>query len=172
MPHRTHNHHRSWLARTGVLSSLVDGTARLVPGYQPGSGRIIPAMSALYIFWTFGASGAGSVAGQAMGREGGLDNDEPRKHVNNLRGLPLRLRSAHLGLLENFPAWALAAALAQLMAPNNREIVNLLGLNVIAKLFVFYPMYLLGIAGPRSLSHLSATAAVINVCLRLASGAA
>ncbi|KAK5938361.1 hypothetical protein PMZ80_009331 [Knufia obscura] len=162
----------SWLAKTGVLSSLVNGTVRLVPGYTSASGRIIPAMSALYIFWTFGASGAISAAGQAMAREEGLDNDEPRKHVNNLRGLPLRLRSAHYGLLENFPAFALAAALAQLLAPNNRVLVNLLGFHVIAKLFVFYPTYLLGVAPPRTLSHLSATAALINVCWRLATGAA
>ena len=155
-----------------MLSSLVDGAARLVPGYAGAAGRIIPAMSALYIFWTFGASGAISSAGQAMGREEGLDNNEPRKHINNLSGLPLRLRSAHYGLLENFPAFALAAALAQMLAPNNREIVNLLGFHVIAKLFVYYPMYLLDIPSPRSLAHLSANAAMINVCWRLAAGAA
>jgi hypothetical protein len=38
-----------------------------------------------------------------MGREEGFDNEHPRKHINNLDGLPLRLRSAHYALLENFP---------------------------------------------------------------------
>jgi len=38
-----------------------------------------------------------------MGREEGLDNDHPRKHVGELDGLPLRLRSAHYALMENFP---------------------------------------------------------------------
>lgn len=38
-----------------------------------------------------------------MGREEGFDNDHPRKHVHNLEGLPLRLRSAHYALMENFP---------------------------------------------------------------------
>jgi hypothetical protein len=67
------------------------------------SGRAIPALSALYLFWTFGASGALSAAGQAMGRAEGFDNDHPRKHVGQLDGLPLRLRSAHYALMENFP---------------------------------------------------------------------
>ncbi len=107
-----------------------------------------------------------------MAREEGLDNDEPRRHVGSLRGLPLRLRSAHYGLLENFSAFALAAALAQVLAPTNREIVNLLGFHAVAKLFVYYPSYLLGIPVPRTLSHLSATAALVNVCWRLATRAA
>jgi hypothetical protein len=67
------------------------------------SGRAIPALSAIYLFWTFGASGAISAAGQAMAREEGLDNDHPRKHIHELEGLPLRLRSAHYALMENFP---------------------------------------------------------------------
>lgn len=120
---------------------------------------------------TFGASGAVSAAGQAMSRSEGLDNDEPRKFVHSMEGLPLRMRSAHYGLMENFPAFALAAALAQLLAPNNREIINLLGFHVIAKAFIYYPCYLLGIAPPRTLSHLTANAAMINVCWRLATGA-
>lgn len=160
--------YRSFLSRTGVLSTLVDGTARFVPGYQSGSGRTIPALSALYVFWTFGASGAISAAGQAMGREEGLDNNHPRKHIHELDGLPLRMRSAHYGLLENFSAFALAAALAQYLAPNDREILNLLGYHVLAKLFVYYPAYIFDVAPPRTLSHLSATAALINVCWRLA----
>lgn len=66
-------------------------------------GRAIPALSAIYLFWTFGASGAISAAGQAMGRDEGLDMEYPRKHIHALEGLPLRLRSAHYALLENFP---------------------------------------------------------------------
>lgn len=38
-----------------------------------------------------------------MGREEGLDIDHPRKHIGQLDGFPLRLRSAHYALLENFP---------------------------------------------------------------------
>jgi hypothetical protein len=37
-----------------------------------------------------------------MARADGLDNAHPRKHVGALDGLPLRLRSAHYALLENF----------------------------------------------------------------------
>jgi uncharacterized MAPEG superfamily protein len=122
-----------------------------------------------------------------MAREEGFDNDHPRKHINNLDGLPLRLRSAHYALLENFPgknrsrcrkkkfadgdvAFALAAALAQVIAPTDAQVVNLLGFHVIAKLFVHYPAYISNVAMPRSAAHLSATAALINVCWRLAAG--
>lgn len=38
-----------------------------------------------------------------MGRREGLDNEHPRRYVHELEGLPLRLRSAHYALMENFP---------------------------------------------------------------------
>lgn len=108
-----------------------------------------------------------------MAREEGLDNEHPRKHIHNLDGLPLRMRSAHYGLLENFAGFAAAAALAQSIAPNNTQLINLLGLHVIAKLFVYYPAYVFNLLPPvRTLSHVFATSAVINVCWKLASGAA
>ncbi|KAH7372038.1 hypothetical protein BKA66DRAFT_469117 [Pyrenochaeta sp. MPI-SDFR-AT-0127] len=156
-----------------ITQSLTHALIKLIPGVgvtSITSGRAIPALSALYLFWTFGASGAASAAGQAMGREEGLDNDHPRKHVGNLDGLPLRLRSAHYALIENFPGFALAAALAQVLAPNDAQIVNLLGYHVIAKLLVHYPAYLGNVALPRTFAHISATAALINVCWRLAAG--
>ncbi|KAL5399660.1 hypothetical protein PMIN03_001913 [Paraphaeosphaeria minitans] len=157
-----------------VLQKLSETLIKLVPGVgisSISSGRAIPALSAIYIFWTFGASGAASAAGQAMGREEGLDNDHPRKHVTKLDGLPLRLRSAHYALMENFPGFALAAALAQVIAPTDSQVVNLLGFHVVAKLFVHYPAYLANIAIPRTLAHISATSALINVCWRLATDA-
>ena len=107
-----------------------------------------------------------------MSREEGLDPNHPRKHINNMDGLPLRMRSAHYGLVENFPAFALAAALAQILAPNNREIINLLGYHVIAKLLIYYPVYLLNIGPPRTFAHVSSISALVGVCWRLASGAA
>ncbi|KAF3039227.1 hypothetical protein E8E12_008999 [Didymella heteroderae] len=157
-----------------IVQSLTHALIKVLPGVGVNSitsGRAIPALSALYLFWTFGASGAASAAGQAMAREEGLDNDHPRKHINKLDGLPLRLRSAHYALMENFPAFALAAALAQILAPNDAQIVNLLGYHVIAKLLVHYPAYLTNIALPRTLAHISATSALVNVCWRLAAGA-
>ena len=178
-----------------IVQSLTHALIKVLPGVGVSSitsGRAIPALSALYLFWTFGASGAASAAGQAMAREEGLDNDHPRKHINSLDGLPLRLRSAHYALMENFPGapfssdqvlcsigeanryrlgFALAAALAQVLAPNDAQIVNLLGFHVIAKLLVHYPAYLSNIALPRTLAHISATSALINVCWRLAAGA-
>lgn len=89
-----------------ICQSLTHALIKLLPGVGVSSitsGRAIPALSALYLFWTFGASGAASAAGQAMAREEGLDNDHPRKYVGDLEGLPLRLRSAHYALMENFP---------------------------------------------------------------------
>ncbi|KAH8631769.1 hypothetical protein IG631_13452 [Alternaria alternata] len=90
----------------GVMQSLVHALIKLIPGVTTTaitSGRAIPALSAIYLFWTFGASGALSAAGQAMGREEGLDIEHSRKHIHKLDGLPLRLRSAHYALMENFP---------------------------------------------------------------------
>ena len=63
-------------APNGVFQSFVEATIRLVPGTANiPKDRIIPALSALYIFVTFGATGAASGAGQAMARENGLDNN-------------------------------------------------------------------------------------------------
>ncbi|OSS51940.1 hypothetical protein B5807_03637 [Epicoccum nigrum] len=148
-----------------ICQSLTHALIKLLPGVGVSSitaGRAIPALSALYLFWTFGASGAASAAGQAMSREEGFDNDHPRKHVHNMDGFPLRLRSAHYALMENFPAFALAAALAQILAPNDAQIVNLLGFHVMAKLLVHYPSYLSNIALPRTVAHISATSALVN----------
>lgn len=154
-----------------MVQKLSESLIKLVPGIGISSisnGRAIPALSAIYLFWTFGASGAASAAGQAMAREDGLDNNHPRKHLSHLEGLPLRLRSAHYALMENFPGFALAAALAQVIAPTDSQVVNLLGFHVVAKLLIHYPSYLANVAVPRTLAHISATSALINVCWRLA----
>lgn len=66
--------------------------------------------------------------------------------------------------------FALAAALAQVIDPTNAQVVNLLGFHVIAKLLVHYPAYLSNVAPPRTVAHISATAALINVCWTLAAG--
>jgi predicted NBD/HSP70 family sugar kinase len=67
-------------------------------------------------------------------------------------------------------AFALAAALAQIIAPTDPQVVNLLGFHVIAKLMVHYPAYLTNITLPRTFAHISATSALINVCWTLAAG--
>jgi uncharacterized MAPEG superfamily protein len=90
-----------------------------IPGGTIPHDRLIPVISALYVFFTFGATGAFSAAGQAMARPTGLDNSNPREHLHQLRGLPNRLRSAHYNLLENFSGFALAAGLTQTLAPTN-----------------------------------------------------
>jgi hypothetical protein len=70
----------------------------------------------------------------------------------------------------NTQGFALAAALAQVSAPTDQNLINLLGLHVLLKSFVYYPAYLLDIAPVRSLAHLGATASVINVAWLLALG--
>ena len=62
-----------------------------------------------------------------------------------------------------FTGFALAAALAQVLAPNDAQIVNLLGFHIIAKMLVHYPGYLGNIALSRTLAHISATSAFINL---------
>ncbi|TKA62752.1 hypothetical protein B0A55_10971 [Friedmanniomyces simplex] len=130
------------------------------------TGRIA-ALSTLYIAVTYAFSGAASAAGTDSGNEKGRDNNYPRAQVANLRGLPLRLHSAHYNLLEMFGGFGLAAALAQAMAPGDATVVNLLGLHVLSKVFVYYPAYIMNAGVTRSVAHVLATASVINVALRL-----
>ena len=73
--------------------------------------------------------------------------------------------------MEMFPGFALAAALTQTLAPRNQQLINLLGLHVLAKVLVYYPCYLLDVAPLRSASHILATGSVIDVCWQLATGA-
>lgn len=182
----------------GVVQKAMETLLAVIPGGSSiAKERTIPALSALYIFATFAATGAGSVAGQAMSRKDGLDNNStsdtltpqslnlhgmqaktniprptaPRAHTGSMSGLPLRLRSAHYNLMEMFPGFALAAALTQALAPANQNLINLLGLHVMAKLLLFYPAYLADIAPPRSLAHMIATGSVVNVAYKLALGA-
>lgn len=130
--------------------------------------RLIPALSAFYMLMTFGITAALSVGGQAMARPEGLDKSNPREHLNQMRGLPQRLRSAHMNLVENFSAFALAAAFAQILAPADKQIGSLLILHVLLKCGVFYPAYLMDLPGLRGPAHLVSTGAVVNVCWILA----
>ncbi|KAK5212361.1 hypothetical protein LTR41_002603 [Exophiala xenobiotica] len=114
----------------GILERTVHTLLDIsIPGGTIPHDRLIPAISALYVFFTFGATGAFSAAGQAMARPTGLDNRNPRESLHQLRGLPNRLRSAHYNLLENFSGFALAAGLTQTLAPTNAQLINLLGLH-------------------------------------------
>ncbi|SMR60601.1 unnamed protein product [Zymoseptoria tritici ST99CH_3D1] len=131
-------------------------------------GGKIAALAAIYATATYALSGAASAGGQDAGTQGGRDNNHPRAALANLQGLPLRLYSAHQHLMEMFPGWAIAAALAQVISPNDQHIINLLGLHVIAKLFVHYPAYVLNNGGVRSGAHFFATSAILNVLLQLA----
>ncbi|CAG8137976.1 unnamed protein product [Penicillium nalgiovense] len=147
-----------------LIETLIDYTV----GSDVASGRTIPALAVLYAFWTFAGSGSLSVAGQAMSRPNGLGNDHPRKHRGNMEGLPLRLMSAHHSLIEIFPLFAAGACLAQVLAPGDQQILNLLGLHVLLKVFVFYPSYVVGFAPARSLAHLLSISAMIRVLWLLA----
>lgn len=155
----------------GVFQKVLEATLKLFPGGPVTNDRVIPALSAIYLFWAFAGSGAFSVAAQAMARKEGLDNNHPRSHIHTLQGLPLRMRSAHYNLIENFAGFAIAAALAQSIDPQDQHNKNLLGFHVLLKVIVFYGSYLADISPSRSVSHILATSSVIGVCWRLAVGA-
>ncbi|MCJ1447716.1 MAG: hypothetical protein MMC23_008227 [Stictis urceolatum] len=157
----------------GAFESVLQAYLRvLLPGAATvSSDRLIPAMTAVYAFFTFAATGAFSAAGVAAAHEEGMDMNSPRSQVNNLRGLPLRLRSAHYNLMEMFPGFAVTAALAQAIAPGNQQLINLLGLHVVSKTTLYYGSYLLNIAPTRTLAHVLATGSIINVAYLLAMGA-
>lgn len=166
----------SWISQPGgLLEKAVNGVIGSV-GLLASAGATthiaqggkIAALAAIYATGTYAFSGAASAGGVDAGTEGGRDNNHPRAAYGNLRGLPLRLYSAHYHLMEMFPGWAIAAALAQVIAPNDQHIINLLGLHVIAKLFVFYPAYVLNNGGVRSAAHFFATSSMLNVLLQLA----
>lgn len=90
--------------------------------------------------------------------------------MRHLEGLPLRAHSAHAHLMEVFPSFALAAGLTATLDPTNRQLINLLGLHVIAKLFIFWPSYILNVDAPRSLGHILATSSLLSVAYKLALG--
>ncbi|KAJ5555014.1 hypothetical protein N7535_007456 [Penicillium sp. DV-2018c] len=148
-------------APNGIVQNAISTVLTLVGG-DITSDRAIPALALLYGFWAFAGSGALSVAGQAMARATGYDNDHPRKHRAALDGLPLRLVSAHNSLLEIFPLFAATACLAQVIAPGDQQIRNLVGLHVLAKTFAFYPSYLAGIPPLRSMSHVISVSALLR----------
>jgi uncharacterized MAPEG superfamily protein len=158
----------------GLLESAVNGLCSSVAflGSAGANSKVsqtgkIAALSTLYITMTYAFSGAGSAAGADAGCNGGRDNNHPRAQLSSLKGLPLRLVSAHNNLMEMFGGFGLTAALTQAMAPADQTLINLLGLHVLSKIFVYYPAYIFNVGAPRTLAHVLATASVINVALKL-----
>ncbi|RMY84775.1 hypothetical protein D0862_11337 [Hortaea werneckii] len=141
----------SWIAQpNSLVEKAVNGVCASIAyvGSAGASSKVsnggkIAALSTLYIAMTYALSGAGSAAGVEAGTEEGRDNNHPRKQVQKLEGLPLRLHSAHYNLMEMFPGFALSAALTQAIAPTDQTLVNLLGLHVLSKVFlsVFSPLH-------------------------------
>ncbi|KAK5701074.1 hypothetical protein LTR17_022905 [Elasticomyces elasticus] len=158
----------SWITQSnGLVEKAVNGVCHSVAyigsaGSQSGTSQTgkIAALSTLYVAMTYALSGAGSAAGLDAGTEEGRDNNHPRRQVQGLTGLPLRLHSAHYNLMEMFGGFGLTAALAQAMAPGDQSLINLLGLHVISKVFVYYPAYLFNYGAPRTVAHILATASV------------
>lgn len=120
------------------INGLTSTLTHLIPSSSPTtSTNKIAALATLYLTVTYALSGAASAAGINAAYAEGRDNNYPRKQVAGLKeGLPLRLYSAHYHLMEMFPGWAVVAALAQGIAPEDQGVVNLLGLHVVAKCFV------------------------------------
>lgn len=122
------------------INGLTSTLTHLIPSSSPTpstSTNKIAALATLYLTVTYALSGAASAAGINSAYAEGRDNNYPRKQVAGLKeGLPLRLYSAHYHLMEMFPGWAVVAALAQGIAPEDQGVVNLLGLHVVVKCFV------------------------------------
>lgn len=98
----------------------------------------------------------------------------PQRPLQHNGDVPSKLPSPPHDVISNTDisqGFALAAALAQMSAPTNQRVINLLGLHVLLKTFVYYPCYLFDVAPLRSLAHFGATASVINVAWQLATGA-
>ena len=74
-------------------------------------------------------------------------------------------------MMEMFPGFVLTAALTQALAPTNQLLINLLGLHVLMKTVVYWPVYVLNISIPRTAAHMVATSAMLNVAWQLACGA-
>jgi len=63
-------------AENGVVQKAMETLLAAIPGNASISkDRVIPALSAFYIFWTFAATGAASAAGLGSSRKEGLDNN-------------------------------------------------------------------------------------------------
>lgn len=63
-------------APNGIVQKAVETLISLIPkNASIASDRVIPALSAFYIFWTFAATGAASAAGLAASTKDGLDNN-------------------------------------------------------------------------------------------------
>jgi uncharacterized MAPEG superfamily protein len=122
-------------AVNGLISTISFVSTAGSTTQVPQTGKIA-ALAGLYLTLTYALSGAGSAAAVDAGNKEGRDNNYPRAQVQNLRGLPLRLYSAHYHLVETFPSWALVAALTQTMAPGDQTLINLLGLHVLSKCFM------------------------------------
>jgi uncharacterized MAPEG superfamily protein len=155
----------------GAFQRVLEAALRMVPGGPIANDRVIPALAAVYLFWTYPFTGAFSTAASGMARKEGYDNNHPRQYVGELKGLPLRLRSAHYNLIEGFGGFALAAALVQSINPRDQQSINLLAFHTFLKVFIFGPTYAANLGLPRTLSHVLAVGSLMAVCWRLATGA-
>ncbi|MCJ1356734.1 MAG: hypothetical protein MMC33_006729 [Icmadophila ericetorum] len=152
----------------GYTQQLITAMINLVPGFgNLATERTVPALAAIYFFVAFIGSSSLSAAGLAATTKE-MDLNHPRAQQASLSGLPLRLKSAHLNMVENFPAFALSAALVHTIAPTNQHLINLLGFFVLNKTFVYWPAYVTNVAPARSASHLVSMASLLQVFYLLA----
>jgi len=129
----------------GIAETLVNGTINALFFRTVAPAGKLAALSTLYFIGTYVFAAAGSVSGLASGHKDGRSNAQPRAHISELTGLPLRLYSAHVHMMEHLAGFALMAGLAAGRTPSadplantlaGREVVALLGMHVLLKLFV------------------------------------
>lgn len=127
----------------------------------------LPTLSVAYLFATYALGGAISASALDMSSEQGRDNTAPRAQVRNLSGLPLRMHSTAAHLMEVFPGFVLSAALAMVVAPTDRQVINLLGLHVLSKVFLFAPSYIVNIGHLRSVGHVLSVSSMIGAAWKI-----
>ena len=111
----------------GFLEKTITTLVNLTPGLTSAvQVQTIPALTAFYVFFTFAFANSFSRPSLPTSSPGGLAGGKnPRDRHSQLDDLLLRLNSAYSHLMEKFAGFAVAAALAQLMAPDDAQIVNL-----------------------------------------------
>jgi hypothetical protein len=72
-------------APNGTVQKAIEALLSIIPGSDSiPKDRVIPALSAFYIFWTFAATGAASAGGLGASRKEGLDNNRESAPKTNL----------------------------------------------------------------------------------------
>ncbi|KAJ7330366.1 hypothetical protein DFH08DRAFT_312702 [Mycena albidolilacea] len=151
---------------TPLLSSALHSVSDGASSVENNPQKAVALLTVFYVFVVYILSAIMSALAQLLGNKTGYKNKEPRLNKRTVAGgIPHRMVATHEALYDIFPAYAVAAALvaSTFTGPSASMVtaINALVLHVFLKLFVFAPVYLLGIDPVRTYSHMCAVAAVL-----------